>query len=175
VLDLNVFLGEKPPSAASAPALLGLGRHSCWMDRSDGIGARDSAAGQVRGRAETTTARGVGWRDPAISWSNGTPMRMPLRRAWSAPRRARSTLASFFSFFFLARSVLRSVCSPPSLIGLVVSLECRESMELLLILVRYYFNLCLAGFFYNGGLPETFFKTLDLNARNVLVSNLAGF
>jgi hypothetical protein len=53
--------------------------------------------------------------------------------------------------------------------------ECRESMELLLILVLYYFNLCLAGFFYNGGLPETFFKTLDLNARNVLVSNLAGF
>jgi hypothetical protein len=29
-------------------------------------------------------------------------------------------------------------------------------------------------FFYNGGLPETFFKTLDLNAKNVFVSNLTG-
>jgi hypothetical protein len=81
------------------------------MDRSDGIGARDSAAGQVRGRAETTTARGVGWRDPAISWSNGTPMRMPLRRAWSAPRRARSTLASFFSFFSGSLSLAIGVLS----------------------------------------------------------------
>jgi hypothetical protein len=40
----------------------------------DGIGARDSAAGQVRARAGTTTAGGVGKRDPAISWSNGTPI-----------------------------------------------------------------------------------------------------
>jgi hypothetical protein len=105
-------------------------------------------------------------------------MRMPLRRTWLAGWPGlRCACRDRLSRRFFSRSV-RSVS--PSLSGAGGLPECREIMELLIILVLYYFNLCLAGFkcqtlvFYNGGLPETFFKTLDLNAKNVFVSNLTG-